>query len=385
MAGKHLVLVGGGHAHLTTLLRAGDITGAGHAVTLVSSHRYHYYSGMGPGMLSGIYRPEEVRFNIRKMAEDRGVGFIEDTVERVEPGIRRLSLKSGGELSYDVVSFNTGSDIPVEKIPIRGGRVYTVKPIVNLLKVREDITGWPAERPLNIAIAGGGPAGVEVAGNALRLMKKAGLMNGAGNKRGRLSLIAGGGLLKGFPRKARILARSSLERRGAVVIEGQRISEILDGEAILSNGGRVDADMAVIATGVRPSGIFRASGLPVDSEGGMLVNRRLQCVSHSEILGGGDCISLEGSPLAKVGVYAVRQNPVLMHNVVAALSGSTPVEFEPGGNYLLALNLGDGRGLLWKGPLVMDGRAAFIIKDFIDRRFMRKFQVSGEPGEAEYQ
>jgi NADH dehydrogenase FAD-containing subunit len=382
MAGKRLVLVGGGHAHLTTLLRAGDITGAGHIVTLVSSHSYHYYSGMGPGMLSGIYRQEEVRFNIRKMAEDRDVEFIEDTVERVEPGGRRLSLASGRELPYDVVSFNTGSDIPVEKISISGGRVYTVKPIINLLKAREDITGWPAERPLNIAIAGGGPAGVEVAGNALRLMEKAGLINGAGNKKGRLALIAGGGLLRGFPRKARLLARASLEKRGAVVIEGQRISEVLDGEVILSNGVRVEADITIIATGVRPSGIFRASGLPVDGKGGMLVNRRLQCVAHAEILGGGDCISLEGSPLAKVGVYAVRENPVLMHNIIAALSGSSPVEFDPGGKYLLVLNLGDGRGVLWKGPVVMGGRAAFKIKDYIDRRFMRKFQVSGEPGEA---
>ena len=34
---KHLVLVGGGHAHMTTLLRLEDFTGQGHRVTLFSN------------------------------------------------------------------------------------------------------------------------------------------------------------------------------------------------------------------------------------------------------------------------------------------------------------------------------------------------------------
>jgi NADH dehydrogenase FAD-containing subunit len=63
--GRHLVLVGGGHAHIATLFNLNDFARRGHSVTLISPSRYHYYSGMGPGMLSGIYRPQEVRFNIR--------------------------------------------------------------------------------------------------------------------------------------------------------------------------------------------------------------------------------------------------------------------------------------------------------------------------------
>ncbi|MBS1127078.1 MAG: FAD-dependent pyridine nucleotide-disulfide oxidoreductase family protein [Nitrospirae bacterium] len=51
---KHLVFVGGGHAHLTALLHLKDYVDCGHRVTLISSSDYHYYSGMGPGMLSGI-------------------------------------------------------------------------------------------------------------------------------------------------------------------------------------------------------------------------------------------------------------------------------------------------------------------------------------------
>ena len=72
---KNLVLVGGGHAHLTVLLNLANYVQRGHRVTIIGPSPYHYYSGMGPGMLSGIYRPREVRFHVKKMVQDRGVLF----------------------------------------------------------------------------------------------------------------------------------------------------------------------------------------------------------------------------------------------------------------------------------------------------------------------
>jgi hypothetical protein len=40
--------------------------------------------------------------------------------------------------------------------------------------------------------------------------------------------------------------------------------------------------------------------------------------------------------------------------------------------------MGNGRGIAWRKHFVWEGRLAFMLKDSIDRRFMRKFQVSGE-------
>ena len=40
--------------------------------------------------------------------------------------------------------------------------------------------------------------------------------------------------------------------------------------------------------------------------------------------------------------------------------------------------MGDGRGLFWKRNWVWEGRLAFLFKDYIDRRFMARFQLSGE-------
>jgi len=71
---------------------------------------------MGPGMLSGILPPEEVRFHVKKMAEDRGGIFIEDKVIGIDPVKKALHLQSGKQLNYDVVSFNTGSEVPAKSL-----------------------------------------------------------------------------------------------------------------------------------------------------------------------------------------------------------------------------------------------------------------------------
>ncbi len=80
-------------------------------------------------------------------------------------------------------------------------------------------------------------------------------------------------------------------------------------------------------------------------------------------------------PLEKVGVYAVRQNPVLYHNLMASLEGHALRAFDPGKDYLLIFNMGERTGVLKKNRLVFGGRLAFLIKHHIDRRFMRKFQA----------
>jgi hypothetical protein len=54
------------------------------------------------------------------------------------------------------------------------------------------------------------------------------------------------------------------------------------------------------------------------------------------------------------------------------------LSFEPQKDFLLIFNMGNGRGIFWKKTWVWHGRLAFFLKDYIDRRFMREFQVSGE-------
>jgi len=374
---KRLVFAGGGHAHLTCLKNLHEFVKSGHMVTLISPSPYHYYSGMGPGMLSGIYRPQEVRFNIKKMAEDRGATFKEGKVVRVDPNPHNLFLASGEEIPYDVVSFNTGSDVPIESFtPTAHDNIFPVKPVVNLLKARQTILSALREgRRPNFVVVGGGAAGLEITANLWRLIHEA-------HGIGRVTNIAGKRLMGGAPERVRDLAMDSFSKRKVEVVEGTYVKTV-EREAVLLNDGRsLPADYVFMAVGIEPTSLFKDSGLPAGRDGGLLVNTSLQSVAHPEIFGGGDCISLEGHDLAKVGVYAVRENPILYHNLRVVLEGGRMKSFVPQKTFLLIYNMGNGKGIFWKKNWVWAGRPAFLLKDYIDRSFMKKFQVSGERDEA---
>lgn len=376
--GKHLVLVGCGHAHLMTLLRLSEVVSAGHKVTVISPDTHHYYSGMGPGMLSGMYRPQEVRFHVRRMAEERGGLFLRERVDRVVPERRLLLLSNGETLGYDVVSFNTGSEVPLGFPGKTSARILPVKPVVNLYKARELILADPGAGPAEVVIVGGGPAGVEVAANAWRLA----CLNGRSPA---ITLIAGTRMLRGHPVKVRELAAASLLRKGIRVLENAHVNSFGNEGVYLSNGRTIPCGVVLVAVGVRASTAFRDSGLACDAQGALLVNSHLQVQAFPEIFGGGDCIGMSGQSLPKVGVYAVRQNPILWHNLNATLQGRPLARFRPVRGYLLVMNMGDGKGIAWKRGFAWNGRLSFILKDNIDRRFMRRFQVSGEldePGDV---
>jgi NADH dehydrogenase FAD-containing subunit len=369
---KHLVFVGGGHAHLTALSRLRDTVRAGHRVTLIGPSPFHYYSGMGPGLLSGIYRPEEARFHVKKMAEDRGAAFVEGRVTSVDPVRRALLLESGREVRYDVASFNTGSEVPADLFRQgRDGNVFPVKPIENLLEARRMVREASAGGRLRAIVVGGGTAGVEIAANLGRLARDTGRI-------GTITLVSRSDILGDFPGKARSLARASLARWGIESLEGVAARSISDGVVRLENGAAVEGDLVFVAVGIRPSPLFRNSGLPTGEDGGLLVNDRLQCVGHPELFGGGDCISIEGISLDRVGVYAVRENRILHRNLLAFLEGRALHRFDPGGGYLMILNLGDGTGLFRRKGIAWDGPLAFRLKNHLDRSFMKKFQRSGE-------
>jgi NADH dehydrogenase FAD-containing subunit len=372
---KHLVLVGGGHAHLTCLKMLSHMMDKGHHVTLISPAAYHYYSGMGPGMLGGTYAPREIRFNVKHMTEAAGGEFVLGAVTHIDCENRVLHLAEGQKIAFDVVSFNTGSSIPLNSVTVEDQeKIFPVKPIINLLQARRNILDLLRMGTPRILVVGGGPAGLEIAGNTWKLVQA---QRGAAQ----ITLLAGRKLMGNFPDQVRRLALKSFQARSIEVVEGVHLSTLGSGFARLADGRQLPFDVALLALGVKPAPLFADSGLATGKGGGMLVNEHLHAIDHPNIFGGGDCISFQGRPLDKVGVYAVRQNPVLFHNLLASLEGQILNPFRPQDTYMLIFNLGDGKGIFWRKNWVWHGRLAFYLKDYIDRKFMRTFQISGEAQE----
>ncbi|MGD9364344.1 MAG: FAD-dependent oxidoreductase [Desulfobacteraceae bacterium] len=367
--GKDLVLVGGGHAHMVTLANLHRFIRMGHRVTVIGPSPYHYYSGMGPGMLAQTYAPSQIRFATSHIVQKQGGRFVKDLVLQIDPDAQLVHTAAGATFQYDVVSLNTGSHVPVEGIEGNRKGVYTVKPIEGLIAAQQHLIELALKQPVQVAVIGGGAAGVEVAGNVWQLLSVYSRQGYA------VRLFTRQKLMHRFPGKVRAAVMRSLQQRGIQLHERHQISSIGNGRITFKTGRTHRADVTFLATGVQPSPIFQASNLPVGPDGGLAVNGYLQCVRYDNIFGGGDCIHFQDQPLDKVGVYAVRQNPVLYHNLCACLCGETLKPFHPGGAYLLIFNMGAGTGVFYKQGVMLQGRVAFWIKDLIDRRFMRRFQA----------
>jgi NADH dehydrogenase FAD-containing subunit len=367
--GKHLVLIGGGHAHMLTLANLHSFIEKGYRVSVIGPSDYHFYSGMGPGMLGKTYQPGDIRFATKHVVKKQGGAFIREKAVRVEPKEKKVVLNSGDAISYDVVSFNAGSYVPQLNLPEDAKDVYPAKPIEKLMEAQARILELTADKKITIGILGGGPSSAEIAGNIWQLTR------GAKSVMPVIKIFTGNRFMSRFPENVRSKVQQSLIKRGIEIKTNGYVQSVEPGRITLESGQSQALDFIFLAMGVKPNLIFRNSGLPTGPDGGLLVNEYLQSIEYPEMFGGGDCIYFQPQPLDKVGVYAVRQNPILFHNLMAALEGTSLQPFDPGGDYLLIFNLGGGIGVLQKRWLLMGGKVAFMIKDYIDRKFMKKFQA----------
>lgn len=366
---KQLVLIGGGHAHMVTLANLGAFMKKGYGVTVIQPSEYHYYSGMGPGMLGGTYRPEDIRFATRKRVEAGGGRFVLGKAHRIDPERQVVHLEGSEEVvPYDVLSCNAGSSVPRELLHGDTGNIFTAKPIEELLVAQQRILECAADGRITVAVIGSGPSSLEIAGNIHQLCREKAVTMPT------IRIFGGRNFLAGRSERVRSLARAMLSRKGVEILQNGYVKQIENRRIVLENGHEYAADIIFHAVGIKPSPIFVQSGLSAGPDGGLRVNEFLQSIDHPNIFGGGDCIYFEAEPLDKVGVYAVRQNPTLFRNLLAALENGPLEKFQPGGKYLLIYNLGSGEGIFSKGFVTFSGKLAFYLKDRIDRKFIRTFQ-----------
>lgn len=359
-----VVLVGGGHAHLYTLLRTAELVDRGGEVTLVSDSPYLHYSGMATGVISGLYEPRRYRIDVRGLVERGGGVFVQDRVVRIDAAEKEIVLNGGETVSYDVASVCLGSETPG-----RGMDALCIKPVENVVEIRNRLLSLVRSRIPRVLVVGGGAAGCEVAANVLALFERVGV-------RGDVTLTERSeGLLQGAPRRAREHAGAHLRARGAKVLTNTHVVSLTDGVARTREGRELLYDLAVLATGVVPPDVFRTSGLSTGKDGGLLVDEKLRSVDDACLFGGGDCISYRGESLPRFGVFAVRQGPVIYRNLRATLEGGPLVGYRPQRLFLYILNFGDGTGLAVYGPLVWRGRFPWRVKDCIDRGFLERYRL----------
>ena len=142
----------------------------------------------------------------------------------------------------------------------------------------------------------------------------------------------------------------------------------------LADGTHLRADAVVLATGPRAPAFLAASGLQCnDADGAVVVDQHLQAANAPGVFAAGDCLHFAPAPLPRIGVFAVREAPILVHNLLAFLAGNPLRTFSPQHVFLSILNLGNRRALAYRGDLVWSGRFAWWLKDRIDRRWLEMY------------
>ena len=86
------------------------------------------------------------------------------------------------------------------------------------------------------------------------------------------------------------------------------------------------------------------------------------------------CIRDRPAPgVAKAGVFAVRQAPVLFDNLRRAVCQQSLRSYRPQKNFLTLISLGDKAAIASRNGLAIRSDQAWQAKDWIDRKFMNKF------------
>jgi selenide,water dikinase len=118
------------------------------------------------------------------------------------------------------------------------------------------------------------------------------------------------------------------------------------------------------------------AGLAVDARGFIAVDGTLRSISHPRIFAVGDIASLTDRDCPKAGSVALRQGRYLAANLHAALTGAPLGSFQPPAAVLSLIGTGDGYAVAWRGAWAVEGRWAWRLKDYIDRRFVRSCRAA---------
>lgn len=371
---QDIVLVGGGHTHaLVALMWAMDPV-PGVRLTLVNPGPVAPYTGMLPGFVAGHYRRDEIMIDLIALARRAGARIILDRAIGLDLAARQVMLERRGRLGYDLCSIDIGitSDLPT--LPGFAEHGLAAKPLSAFAERWEAFAAAPRRGPARVVVIGGGIGGVELALAAQHRLAGSGPAP-------QVSLVErSDALMSALPAGARRVLHAALRGAGVTVHLGAEPSALRAGELALGDGRILPADMVLSVAGARPQPWLAETGLALH-QGFIAVDRHLR-TSDPAVFAAGDCAHLSAAPRPKAGVFAVRQAPVLLENLRAAVTGGALRPYAPQRDYLKLISLGGKVALAEKWGLVARGAALWRQKDRIDRAFMDRFAPMAMPAPA---
>ena len=357
---RDLVFVGGGHAHALVLLRWAMNPLAGARLTVIDPNPTAPYTGMLPGLIAGHYGQSDLEMNLVALARHAGARQVLGRATGLDPVARQVLVDGRPPIAYDVVSVDVGITSNLPELPGFLDHAIAAKPLGGYA---ERWQAFVASNPASarIVVLGAGVGGVELALAMQHRLPSA-----------RVTLVERSEALPHLGTAARNHLLRLLGERGIGLETGVEAVAVEADAVRLADGRSLPSDFTLGAAGSRPQDWLVRTGLAL-TDGYVTVDSTLRSVSHPEVFAAGDCAHMAESPRAKAGVFAVRQAPILHHNLRAALSGGALRPYRPQRDYLKLISLGGKAALADKWGLPLAGRPMWTLKNRIDRKFMRMF------------
>ncbi len=377
---KDIVLVGGGHAHVSVLRMFGMKPMPGVRLTLITRDIHTPYSGMLPGYVAGHYDCDEVHIDLGPLARFAGARLYHGEVDGIDPGERLVYVPGRPAVHYDLLSINTGSRPRTIDVPGALEHALPVKPIDQWLRDWQTLQArvLNSQGDFRILVVGGGAGGVELAVSTQHRL--IGLLREQGDEVSRLHyalLTDGPEILPTHNSGVRRRFGRVLGERGIAVHLNSRVAAVEPNGVHVEDGMFRPADAVLWVTYAAAPVWPGQSGLAVDKEGFIAVDRTLRSVSHLEVFAAGDVAAMP-DPRPKSGVFAVRQGPVLSENLRRAVAGRPLKPYRPQKNFLGLISTGDAYAVASRGHWSWEGKLLWTWKDWIDRRFMQHFDALPE-------
>jgi NADH dehydrogenase len=343
---KSVVILGGGFAGMKTAecLEEQFRTDPSVSIKLINETNALLFTPMLAEVAGSSLEPSHISTPLRSSLPR--TEFIRGTVSAIDVENRRVTLAGeaeseggapGREISYDHLVLALGSVsnylgmANVEKL------AFNFKSLLDAIRIRNrviemferaDAEPDAARRQtlLTFVIAGGGFAGVELAGAVNDFTR--GILADYPNLRAEdLKVILVHSRDRILPELSEALGRyaqQKMEARGVIFRLNARLSDVQPGVVILSDG-EVRAETLVWTAGTAPNPLLKSLPVERDKRGAVIVEKTLAVKGHPGLWALGDCAAVMDAKTDKAcpptAQFALREAVTLAKNIQAQLEG----------------------------------------------------------------
>jgi len=274
-----LVVIGNGMAGMRTVEELLQLAPGLYDITVFGAEPYGNYNRILLSMLlSGEKSTDEIMLNTREWYAENGITLhAGDPVVSIDRRRRRVHSRKGVEVPYDRLLIATGSKPFM--LPLPGGDLPGVIGFRGIDDVEQMLEA--ASTYKRAAVIGGGLLGIEAANGLLRRGMQVTLLH-------RIDVL----MEQQLNADASRLLSHNLKARGLNVLLNAQTSELYGDQRVqgiaLADGSRIDADLVVMAVGVRPDmALAKSCGLHCDR--GIVVDDTMQTYDP-HIYAVGECV-----------------------------------------------------------------------------------------------